>query len=403
MFANPYAVNRPVIPGTVIGSFQPQFKKQESPKPPEASLPRAINFYADYSGCGFWRMIWPEHVLNAYQHMVVHGTTVMCFDDRWYSDAKAIRIQRQATPGQLQFVKFLKSICEKQNIPLIYEIDDIVFREDIPDYNKFKVAFTSDEIRSTSQEIMSMCDEITVTCDFMRSYYMDKTGHKKVTVIPNFMPKFWMGHYYDEKKIGRLYEKHKKRPRILYPGSGAHFDVDRRVKGKDDFGHVIDTVIKTRKKYKWVFLGAYPLDVKQYIINGEMEFKPWMPLYEYPEAIHNFNANVLVAPLANNTFNKAKSDLKHIEAGAMGMAGVCQDLVTYKNAEFKFTTGDEMVDQIDTVMKDKTTFMKAIRRGRRLAESRWLESPDNIGMYKELYSNPYGHADRLLINKQNNL
>ena len=27
---------------------------------PEANLPRAVNYYADYGGCGFWRMIWPE-------------------------------------------------------------------------------------------------------------------------------------------------------------------------------------------------------------------------------------------------------------------------------------------------------------------------------------------------------
>ena len=26
-------------------------------KPPETGLPRFLNYYADYSGCGHWRMI----------------------------------------------------------------------------------------------------------------------------------------------------------------------------------------------------------------------------------------------------------------------------------------------------------------------------------------------------------
>lgn len=394
------------VVGTVIGRNQPPVSQQQRPsppRPPEADLARGVNFYADYSGCGFWRMIWPEHILNAYNKMVVHGTTVMCFDERWYSDVKAVRIQRQATPGQLQFVKYLRGLSDKLNFRIIYEIDDIVFREDIPDYNKFKVAFTDPVIRNTSQEIMNLCDEMTVTCDFMKEYYKSKTGHKNVTVIPNYMPKFWMGHFYDEKEIGKRYEKNRKRPRVLYPGSGAHFDVDNRVKGRDDFGHVVDTVIKTRNKYKWVFLGAYPLQVKPYIVSGEMEFQPWTELYDYPQAVHNLKANVLVAPLENNTFNKAKSDLKYIEACALGMPGICQDLVTYENAPLKFTTGAEMVDQIDSVMKDKSTYMKTIRAGRRVAESRWLESTDNIDKYKELYNIPYGDPERLLLNKQNNI
>ena len=75
---------------------------------PESSLPRALNYYADYSGCGFWRLIWPEHLLNAHQKMTVHGSTVMCFDPRYFIGVKTVRIQRQATPQQFEFIKFFR-------------------------------------------------------------------------------------------------------------------------------------------------------------------------------------------------------------------------------------------------------------------------------------------------------
>ena len=47
---------------------------------PVAEPPRAIQFLADYEGCGHWRMIWPEMVLNGYRLATVHSTNVMCGD-----------------------------------------------------------------------------------------------------------------------------------------------------------------------------------------------------------------------------------------------------------------------------------------------------------------------------------
>jgi hypothetical protein len=109
-----------------------------TPKPvemPEANLPRAINYYADYGGCGFWRMIWPEINLNAYQKACISGLTSMVLDLRFYQGIKAVRFQRQATPVQAMFVSELSKHKKDIGYKLIYEIDDIVFKDDIPDYN----------------------------------------------------------------------------------------------------------------------------------------------------------------------------------------------------------------------------------------------------------------------------
>ena len=378
-------------------------REQSLPRPPEMDLKRAMNYYADYSGCGFWRMIWPEHVLNAHQKLVMHGSTVMCFDPNYYRGTECIRIQRQATVSQLRFVKFLKELSSKVGFRMVYEIDDLVFSEDIPEYNKFKPAFTDPEIRKTAQTIMEMCDEITVTCDFMKEYYLDKTANKNITVIPNYPPKFWMGNYYDEKRISSNFDEFSSKPRILYAGSGAHFDVDNRVGQNDDFYHVIDAIIKTRKKYQWVFLGAFPLPLKPYVQNGDLEFHTWQQLYSYPEKIFNLKVNMMVAPLQNNTFNKAKSDLKYIEACCYGLPIACQDLVTYSNAPIKFNTGDEMIGQIEETLAKKGKYMNMCARYRKVAEDRWLENEDNINKYVELYTLPFGHPNRKLLNKINNL
>ena len=403
------------IPGTTIGSVigsrpnisNPGLLPVNLPKKPQAITPksrpkemdmiRGVNYYADFSGCGFWRMVWPEHTLNSYSKAIVHGSTVMVSDEKYYTNVKCVRIQRQATPDQLEFVKFLKKLGDKMGFSVVYEIDDIVFYEDIPEYNKFRGAFADPIIKNSITEMMQICDEITVTCDYMKKYYIDKTGNDKVTVIPNYPPKYWIGNHYDDAVIERNYNKRKKKPRVLYAGSGAHFDVDNRIGQKDDFQHVVETIKKTVNKYQWIFIGAFPMGLRSLVRAGKIEFHPWTALYDYPALMQKIKANIMVAPLTDNVFNRAKSDLKYIEGAALGIPTICQDMCTYADAPYKFNTGAEMIDQIDSLMKDKDAYMKASRKARMVAETRWLENPDNINKYTELYTLPYGHPDRKLL------
>jgi len=387
-----------------FGAVQPptQPAASDNPeRPKELDLPRFLSYYADYSGCGHWRMIWPEQVMNAHMKAVCHGTTVMNLDPRYYIMAKGVRIQRQATKQQLEFVKFLMEIKKQTGMKVMYEIDDLCFKEDIPDYNKYKPAFVNPEIRESAQAIMSMCDEITVTCDFMKDYYMDKTGNKNISVIPNFMPKFWLGNHYDLTKNMNNLDKFKKKPRILYAGSGAHFDVDNRVGQKDDFYHVNDIIRRTVDKYQWVFLGAFPLSLMDLIKSGKIEFHQWKRLFEYGQAISDLNINMMVAPLENNNFNKSKSDLKYIEACAFGLPIACQDLCTYANAPVKFNTGDEMIDRINETLKDTDKYKSICKKARQYADTRWLETDTNIDCYMELYTTPFGDKSRKNMSRYN--
>ena len=133
---NPYG-----IPTAGTPLFNPPVINEQPKNVNETHSPdiatKSINYLADYSGCGYWRMVWPEHLLNAHQKHVVHSTTMMCLDERWYNSTDSVRVQRQATPSQLKFIHLLRDFATRQDFRILYEIDDIVFREDIPDYNKF--------------------------------------------------------------------------------------------------------------------------------------------------------------------------------------------------------------------------------------------------------------------------
>lgn len=359
---------------------------------------RGVNLYADFSGCGHWRMIWPEILLNGYNHAVVHGTTSMCTDTKYWSHMHVVRMQRQASEAQATYAKYLK---ELGHLRMIYEIDDVLFIEDIPKYNKYRVAFDNSTVQQSARNIIQTCDEVTVTCDFMKKYYTSKTSNKNVTVIPNYVPRFWMDGFYDERQKQVQYDqniKKRKKPRVLWSGSGAHFN-QTNDGTPDDFTHMVKTIESTLNKFQWVLFGSVPQPLQKHVTTGKIEFHSWVPIYDYPRKLASLKANVCIAPLVDNIFNNSKSDLKYIEACALGTPVVCQDMETYKHAPYKFNTGDELVDLVQGIVSSKDTYIKICRKFREAGDHRWLE--DNIDVYRELYCLPHGHKDRVQINKIN--
>ena len=392
--ASPYAVNHVQI--------EPE-KPKDIPVPNEANLPRYVNYLADYSGCGHWRILWPEAVINARGDGMSQSTTAMVTQPPWYTGVKCVKLQRQASSSQKEFVKFLKEVQKEHDFKIIYEVDDVVFREVIPDYNKFKFAFDNDEVRQNCIDIINMVDEVTVTCDFMKQLYIEKTGQQKVTVIPNFVPNSWMGQLFNPRKVERAYENNKKKPRILYTGSGAHYDVDNKVGGNDDLAGVRDYIRKTVNKYQWIFVGAFPPQLVDLVQDRKIEFYPWQQLLKYPYFIANLDAQLMVAPLLPNDFNKAKSDIKFIEACTLGIPCLCQNIETYFTApkQLRFDTVEEFADKIERTLRKKNKYIQNIHRLRRIGEKRILEIDENIGCHLEALNTPWGSPERKYLNKWN--
>jgi glycosyltransferase involved in cell wall biosynthesis len=398
-FANPFS--SPLA--NPFGSTSPIAVAAPVHQPRELSLPRYVNYLADYSGCGYWRIIWPENHINEMGLGCSSSITAMVFDPRWYHNVKAVKLQRQASSDQREFVKFLKQVQQEHNFRLIYEVDDVVFSEEIPDYNRFKFAFDSAEIRNNCIEIINMCDEVVVTCDYMRKLYQEKTGKKEITVVPNFVPYNWMGHVYDRRAIYDAYDKNKRKPRVLYTGSGAHYDVDNKNGGIDDFSHIISLVERTIDKYQWVFVGAYPPPLAKYVQQKKIEFHEWKPIAVYPQFIASLKAQVMIAPLLDNNFNRSKSDIKFIEACVLGLPCMVQDMETYKNAPdfLKFKNGEDLEQKLESILKNKAKYYSNVDFYRNIGIQRFLERPENIGCHLEVLNTPYGSPERKYLKRWN--
>jgi len=394
----------PFIPSTSQVLHMQQNPGLPPPEIPGQGLPRAINYLADYGGCSWYRCMAPNLMLNLYQKAVMLELTTMVLDPRFYAGVKAVKIQRQATPIQRDFVKMLKEISRQMpdgGFKIIYEIDDIVFREDIPDFNRNKDAFVKDEIRNSILEILSMCDEVTVTCDFMKDYFNEKMGVKKSTVIPNYLLRWWFDRYYNLGDLVKKFEKNKKKPIVSIFASGTHVDVTNRTGQKDDFEMVVPAIIKTRKDFKWRFYGSYPLPLKPFIDRGEMEFHQWTPLPEFPRSMAESDTQLTFAALQDNNFNRAKSNIKLLEAAALGIPCICPDMVTYKDAFLKYSNANEFIDCIKTATKNQSVYADYCKKSRAYADNFWLEDEKNLMKHHEAYFTPFGSQDRKYLLETN--
>jgi len=393
-FVNPF-------PASPFGIQYPKVVQRE----PEGE-PRYINFAAGNDGCFFYRRGFLSNHIKMNKLGDVTDLTKMIGEKGFYHGIKTVTLQRQASSQQKEFIAYLKSIQRECGFKLIYEVDDVVFKEEIPDYNASKHAFDTDEVRQNCVDMINMVDEVTVTCKFMRDLYIEKTGKKEITVVPNFMPYWWIGHQYNYQKIIKNFDTNvKKKPRIVYSGSGAHFDVNNKVGQKDDFEHVIKFIIDNRHKYQFVFVGACPPPLKPYVDAREIEVHPWQQLINYPNFLASMNAQAFIAPLQNNNFNKSKSDIKFVEAAQLGIPCLCQNLETYSTAPdfLKFDTVDELSDKLEKMMnwKNRSKYYALVPELRKYGETRFLEKEQNIGAWMEALNHDFYSPNRHFLKNWN--
>jgi hypothetical protein len=277
---------------------------------------------------------------------------------------------------------------------LVYEVDDVVFAEDIPLYNCNRGAFTAPEIQQSIKDILLQMDEITVTCEYFKEYMINKSGNKNVTVIPNYLAKGWFDRYYNLWDLKKQFDKNKKRPVVAIFASGTHVDVKNVVQQQDDFAFVVKQIAQTTDMFDWRFYGSHPLPLKPLIDSGKIKFFPWAQLPDFPAAMARSGAQITFAALQDNEFNRCKSNIKLIEAGALGLPCVCPDMVTYKDAFLKYRTGDELIDVLKYTLKHQTVYADLCEKSRKYAENFWLDDEKNLMKHYEGYFTRFGSKER---------
>lgn len=334
-----------------------------------------MNFPADLLGCGQWRLMWPSAVINNTFNKQVRSIDfhLLLGDHRLYTDTIAVRIQRQVRPYQINYLKWLKSYRDtfyRQTdrwFNIAYDVDDVIFYEDIPDYNAARGAFNDPVIRAAAIEGMQLADFITASTPYMAEYLKNKVQHDRIKVLPNHPPRFYLDRFYSfDNRLKSLNGK----PSILYMGSNTHINIREDVNIEDDLSSVLPYMEATANEFNWHFFGPVNKRLKG-IKNAT--FHDWVDLLEVPYKIQQINPTLAIAPLQDNNFNKCKSDIKLLEMAAIGIPIICQDLITYEKAILKFNNNDKLDSIIRSSLKPKR-FKELVTTHHKLMDNMWLEN-----------------------------
>ena len=285
--------------------------KMTSFKTPK-SLPRVVAYAQDDWASGFYRVKSPLNALAANNQISVHFLN----NKGQKNPPTPYEIHRMQADVLLLHgfyadhqLAALNQYKNQLNFKIIISIDDLL--TEIPAYNPFAKR-TPKDIETRIRMACLLADTLIVSTEELAIKY--KQLHQNIVVIPNRISKFiWPVEPTSKKSISN------KRLRVGWAGAGQH---------AADLEWLSQVIKQTQSFCDWVFFGDKPAKVDL----NDIEFHPPVDFLHYAEKLQTLNLDLAVAPLVDNAFNRAKSQLKLLEYGASGLPVVASDLPCYQNS-----------------------------------------------------------------------
>lgn len=274
--------------------FNPLFILTQSPG---VNWYRAEN-YRKYMSDG---MTWPEYgpdILPNWEQVVLAKKDVLFLLEKEWGKASMVISQRVSTRIGLATLMGMKS---KHPRPVFCEIDDDVFAVESCSPG-FGSVHPGSEAETMFKEQLEWSDGVIVSTEELKRIY--SKYNKNIIVIPNGID-FKVWGIANKKKV-----KKNKKIKIVWQGSMNHFD-DLKI-----LSQVVPKILKEFKNVEFHFVGLLPDFIKQ---KGTFYHEPVIT-DKYPKYMVDINPDIILAPLKDHRFNRSKSNLRVLEAGAMKKA-----------------------------------------------------------------------------------
>ena len=317
-------------------------------------------------GCFWHRIATIANYLNAtpkYNTKVIISPCPI-FDPNILARTKCVFIQRPCYPAP--WIKNYKELQPKyENYSIVFDYDDAWWNI-IPEYNCASLQQRDwNTINAAFVENLQWADRVIVTTEFMRRKLNKDYNYWSVKVIENAAPR-------------SIYSANKKtffrdKPLCIIPSGMQHYRSPQPLSPQfplgvtglrgDYTGQWAEFLIKEIKEQK---LQLHAMADKPYFlgpVHEMIETSPWLDTPNYAAFMTRMQPDIILAPLAENDFNRSKSRLKCAEGFAIGaiVVGTVFEYSPYEVLHpYCQIPVNPTTDQLETVFKNIKEHWKEI-------------------------------------------
>ena len=304
-------------------------------------------------GTGWYRVDQPARWLSA------HGVECRVLHPRNEVDRGVLQgvttfvLQRATSLGAMKAVAHLRD----RGVRVVYEIDDDLWR--LPSWNPARAQYTP-EVLGHIENVMRQCNAVTVSTESLGAR-VEGLGCDDVFVIPNGVPLDLVPPRAMRTRPG---------VRVGWFGTRTH---------QGDLALVIPALQRLVKEWAHVTLvlmgdtlpGLWPV--------GRVETYQGVHPTGYYGALQKLELDIVLAPLVDNDFNRAKSPVKALEAGAIGAAIAASNVGPYRqhlehgHTALLANTGEDWESNLFTMVDDI-----ALRESLATAARQWVEQKGSM-------------------------
>ena len=347
----------------------------------------------DRFGCSWYRQRFIAMLLMTIRagEINVVITPFEITDSETLTRTAAIVIGRVYTDGNGgNMVRHYHAKRGRYGFRLFVDYDDLIFSLDgtqaTPEYNTSKIDTV--EAGKYIATMLPKLDGVTVSTHFLKQCFVQLFGYKDVTVIPNAIPRYCFGYPENRDRVRFI-------PRVLYAGGIYHFTDDNLGDFSGPWVPWLYNAVKMGKIElhmfdRPTFLGD--MADKVIVHGGESTL-------EFPAVDTSIKPDIYLAPLKESNFNRAKSNLKLLEATAVGAAFLGSDFEGSPYAEAHplskvkpWTTPEQLDAQFDQLCRHYAEVMEYQRKLMDM-QGYWMESDHYLKRYLHTY-----FGDYLLVN-----
>jgi GT2 family glycosyltransferase/glycosyltransferase involved in cell wall biosynthesis len=262
---------------------------------------------------GDYRVISPLKALSQ------HGMVSECIvpqdytkKNRKFSAAEIIRLNPDSVIVQNFIHNRQLSMLQEWNASgcspfIIYGLDDLITGLDSA--NPFFQNIPANA-RTRLQYALKRCNRLVVSTEYLANAYQGLIAD--IRIVPNRLEQMTWLPLRSLRRTG-------KKPRIGWAGGCTH---------GGDLLVLKEIITQTRDEADWIFFGMCPEEIRPLLA----EYHGPVPFQNYPAYLASLNFDLAVAPLAEITFNRGRSNLRLLEYGILGIPVVCTDIEPYRNS-----------------------------------------------------------------------